>query len=236
MFFNRKHRLTKLCERVSLPALERAAMDDASLWRAKFDKKRAGESDSDRWWAELMRDAKHPKRSMIIYMIVSLAAAEFWKEANKKTDDPIKGVSENPFKSTNSDVIVAEALMFYLCNFYLFLRPAVRKEKLTEADVESMSVVATTIGHVIQETTQWPIVEILGSRMDEYFEARENPTEVFSQVILRSIGKKSINDPDRLDPNLNDMLISMRTIIHVTAMLPGYFEIYKKVVQHYPMD
>jgi hypothetical protein len=57
MFFKRKHRLTKLCERVSLRMLGNAAMDDSDLMRAEFDKgsKRAGTSDSDKRWSAWMR-------------------------------------------------------------------------------------------------------------------------------------------------------------------------------------
>lgn len=243
MFFNRKHHLTKLCERVSPRMLENAAMDDASFLRKKFNEgvKRGGASDSDRAWSAWMRDSKHPKRTTIVYMIVSLAAADFWKEVNK--------ITSNPFRSTDSDVIVAEALIFFWYNFYLFVRHAVRKfvrhavrkKELIEADIQAVSAAGTTIGHVIQETTQWPVTEILSTRLDEYeYRATtENPIEVFSRVLLRSIGKKAIDDPDRcLNPlnGLDDMPIIMRAMIHVTAMLPAYWEIYKNIVQNYPMD
>lgn len=235
MFFNRKHRLTKLCERASLRMLENAAMDDASFLRKEFDKgaKRGGTSDSDRAWSAWMRDAKHPKRTTIVYMIVLLAAADFWKETNK--------ITSNPFRSTDSDVIVAEALMFFWYNFYLFVRHAVRKEELIEPDIQAVSAAGATIGHVIQETTQRPITEILSSRLDEYeYRATtENPVEVFYRVLLRSVGKKAIDDQDRcLNPlnGLDDMPMIMRTMIHVTAMLPAYWKIYKNIVQNYPMD
>ena len=223
--------------------LEKAAMDDSSLMRAAFEEgtKRAGTSDSDRGWSAWMRDIEHPKRSTIVYLIVSLAAADFWKEANKITDNPDWGVSENPFKKTNSDVIVAEAMIFFWYNFFLFVRHAVKKKELTQADVQAVSTAGTTVGHVIQETTQWPITEILGARMDEYehCDATENPTEVFSRVVLRSIGKQAIDDTDRhLDPlnSLDYMPIIMQTTIHMTAKLPAYFEVYKNIVHHYPMD
>ena len=78
--FSRKHRLTKLCDRVSLRMLENAAEDNSSLMRGEFDErsKRVGISDSDRGWSAWMRDVEHPKRSIIVSMIVSLAAADFW--------------------------------------------------------------------------------------------------------------------------------------------------------------
>ena len=159
-------------------------------------------------------------------MIVSLAAADFWKEANKITDNADWGVSDNPFKKTNSDVIVAEALIFFWYNFFLFMRHAVRNMRLTQADKQAVPAAGTTVGHVIQETTQWPIAEILGARMNEYEhrDTTEDPTEVFSRVVLRSIGKQAINDPDRrLDPlsDFDHMPIVMWTMIHMTAKLPA---------------
>jgi hypothetical protein len=114
MFFKRKHPLTKLCERVTLRLLEKAAMEEPSILRAEFGKgsKRVDTSDSDRGWSAWMRDVEHPKRSTIVYMITSLAAAELWKAANEMSDNSDWGLSSDPFKKTNSDVIVAEALMF----------------------------------------------------------------------------------------------------------------------------
>jgi hypothetical protein len=90
MFFKRKHRLTKLCERVSLRMIGNAAMDDTALLRAEFDKgsKRPSTSDSDRRWSAWMRDVEHPKRTTIVYLTTYLAAADFWKAANKITDAP----------------------------------------------------------------------------------------------------------------------------------------------------
>ena len=181
------------------------------------------------------------KRSTIVYLIVSLAAADFWKEANKITDNPDLGVSDNPFKKTNSDVIVAEALIFFWYNFFLFMRHAVRNKQLTQADNQAVSAAGTTMGHVIQEATQWRIAEILGARTNEYEhrDTTENPTEVFSRVVLRSIGKQAINDPDRrLDPlrDFDHMPIVMWTMIYMTAKLPAYFEVYKNIIEHYPMD
>lgn len=243
MFFKRKHRLTELCDRVTLRMLENAAMDDSRLMRAEFDQgsKRTGTGDSDRGWSAWMRDVEHPKRSTIVYLIVSLAAADFWKEANKTTDNPDWGVSDNPFKKTNSDVIVAEALMFFWYNFFLFVRRAARKKQLTKADNQAVSDAATTIGYVIQETTQWSVAEILGARMNEYEhrDTTENPTEVFSRVVLRSIGKQAINDPDRRIDSLGDldhMPIVMHTTIHMIAKLPAYFDVYKNIIEHYQMD
>jgi hypothetical protein len=55
-------------------------------------------------------------------------------------------------------------------------------------------------------------------------------------VLLRSIGKQAITDPDRrLDLSLGYTPIVARTMIHMTSM-PAYFEVYKNIIEHYPMD
>src|SRR6266851_3472185 len=241
MFFKRRHRLTKLCQRVSVRMIGNASMDDASLIRAEFDKgsKRRGNSDSDKGWSAWMRDVEHPKRSIILDLIISKAAADFWKDANKITESHDWGVSNNPFKKTNSDVIVAEALIFFWYNFFLFVRHAVIKKELTQSDNQAVSVACTTIVHTIQEATQWNMPEIFSARTDEYQDRdnSENPIEVFSRVLLRSIGKQAITDPDRrLDLSLGYVPIVTRTMIHMTSMLPAYFEVYKNIIEHYPMD
>jgi hypothetical protein len=213
--------------------LQNAAMEEPSLMRAEFDKgsKRPRASDGDRKWSAWMRGVEHPKRSTIVFMITSLAAAEFWKHANKITD--------NPFKKTNSDVVVAEALMFFWYHFFLFVRDAVKKNELTQADNQAVATAGTTIVHVIQETTQWPTTEIFVARMNEYEhrDTSQNPIEGFSGVLLRSIGKQSINDPDSLDPlSLDDTPIVAQTMAHMIAKLPAYIEVYKNIVEHYEMD
>ena len=70
-------------------------------------------------------------------------------------------------------------------------------------------------------------------------DASRNPVEVFSRVVLRSIGKKAINDADRpISLTMSDfqMPVVIRTNIYMTAMLPAYFKMYKNIVKHYPMD
>jgi Arc/MetJ family transcription regulator len=241
VFFKHRHYLTKLCDRVSLPMLENAAKEDASILRSSLDEgsRTRSRSNSDQAWSAWMRDVEHPKRSTIVYMILSLAAADYWKEMNKIADNPDWSVSKNPFKGTNSDVIVAEALIFFWYNFFLFVREAVKRDELTQTDNQALSTAGTTVGHVVQETTGWPITDILRSRMDEYEkrDSTENPIEVFSRVVLRSIGKQTINEPDRRLPlSLEGTPVVVRTMIYMTAKLPAYFRIYKNIVEHYPMD
>jgi hypothetical protein len=224
MFFRRKRPLTEICERVSLRMIGNAAEADPS--DPEFD---------------LKRFAKHPKRSTILHMIITLMAADFWKQTNAIADDPDRMVSANPFRSTNSDVIVAEALVFFCYNFILFTDHAVRQKELSESDTEAIITAGATVSNTIQSSLQISISEIFRSRMSEYNDdPSRNPVEVFSRVLLRSIGKQAINDPDRAASPLDivdyQMPVVIRTTTYMTSMLPAYWQTYKNIVEHYSMD
>jgi hypothetical protein len=126
MFFRPKRPLTKFCERVSLQAIGNAAEADPSIIRSEFDV-------GPPW----MRGVKHPKRSTILQMIIARLASDFWNDANKITDNPDWNVSSNPFSSTNSDVVVAEALMFFFFNFISFILRAMEQKELSVSDSET---------------------------------------------------------------------------------------------------
>src|SRR5262249_45512018 len=138
-------------------------------------------------------DLKHPKRSVIIWLIMSLAAAKFWKEAT--TDNPDLRLSDNPFNKTNSDIIVSEALIFFWHSFSLHVVHMKQQQQLTEADKEAVSSAGAVMMRAVKETTGWPIVGVFDARTDEYEHRNktESSTEVFCRVILRSLGKQAIN-------------------------------------------
>jgi hypothetical protein len=207
-----------------------AAEADPSIMRSEYD---AGAS-----W---MRAAKHPKRSTILHMIISLMAADFWKDANKITDNPDWKVVANPFRFTNSDVIVAEALIFFWYNFHCFIQRATEQKELSGSDIEALSTAGLFIGDTIQSNLQIYSAEVFGSRLREYEgrDASEIPAEVFLRVLLRSIGKQTINDPDHaVSPLGSDYQtpVMIRTAIYTKAMLPAYFQTYKNILEHYRMD
>jgi hypothetical protein len=65
------------------------------------------------------------------------------------------------------------------------------------------------------------------------------------RVLLRSLEKRTIDDPDRrLDPLpslslsklMSDGAVAASIMIYITAMLPAFFKTYKNVVHNYPMD
>ena len=132
--------------------------------------------------------------------------------------------------------------MFFCYNFISFIQNAVKKEELSDSDIEAVITAGAIVGDSIQENLQISISEIFGSRMSEYESSgpSETPIEVFSRVLLRSIGKQAINDPDRAVsvPDIGDyqMPVVIRTNIYMTSMLPGYFQVYKNITEHYRMD
>ena len=120
------------------------------------------------------------------------------------------------------------------------IRHAARKNELGEDDIQAVSDAGTSIMHVIQETTRWPIADLLNSRWDEYDDrnSTRNPIEAFSGVLLHSMGKKSIHDPDHrtLPPDISDTPLIIRTMIHLTSHIPAYLEMYKNIVAAASMD
>ena len=224
MLVGPKHPLTIFCQRVTLRMIETAAEADPFVLRSKFH-----------GGAKWMRAAKHPKRSTVLHMVISLMAADFWEHA--VTDAPD---SANPFRSTNSDVVVGEALIFFWYNFLCLIREDVKQNKLSSSDLEALPTVGLMILDTIQSNFQASIAEVFRSRIKEYEgqDSSENSSEIFSRVLLRSIGKQVIDDPDHAISTASDYQtnLMLETAICMKAMIPGYFEKYKHLVEHYPMD
>ena len=105
---------------------------------------------------------------------------------------------KDPFKHTNPDVIVAEALMFFWQFFLDAVQHAVGKRELTKADFEAVANAGTAIVILIHGTTGWDIADFFGSRIERYGhrEPVQTSIETFTGVLLRSRGKKSVHDPD----------------------------------------
>jgi hypothetical protein len=169
-----------------------------------------------------------------------MAAAEFWNETQKANKFFAKLTSRNPFKSANSDVVVAEALIFLVYNLDRLIELSVEKNELTDADLEAAVVVGPCIRHIIQEMTGWHLTEALSSRFGEYARCtytNEPVVDAFCGVLLRSIGKRAIHEPDRrLDFRSNNAPLMLWTTTYMAAHLAAYRDFYKNVVEHYPMD
>jgi hypothetical protein len=147
--------------------------------------------------------------------------------------------SRNPFRSAKSDVVVVEALIFFQYALSQFIVRSIEKKELTQADLDASVISGTTVGHIIQETTGWPIKDTLMFRLKEYrvYSLSEPAANVFASVLVRSIGKRAIHEPDRpIDFRRNDTPLRMYTMAYITAHFPAYCEVYKNAVDHYPMD
>ena len=241
-FFRGKALLTQLCGRITLRMIHNLASENVANLQFYFAHwlDSSDRTSGDHVLSSLLLDVDHPKRSFIVYMLVSMAAAKFWNDAKEHKEFYLAAKSKNPFKSAHADVIISEALIFFWYSIFLFVSRAVNADELEEADLEATKNASGSIGHIIRETTGWPITSIFASRIDEYGKraSNETPTDVFSRILLRSIGKRTIDEPDHhLDPlNLDSTPVVMFTMTHVTAWLPGYCKIYENVVHHYPMD
>jgi hypothetical protein len=232
-------RLTAVCKRVAPRTIQNAASISADALLAQLAKS-AGASSADDAWGYWLQDQQHSKRSFIIYLICSMAAAEFWKGCSEGKEVYTALKSTSPFGSTSSDVIVAEALLFFWYSFFTFMRREVATGELTVADQIAVDDGGTTVCHIIQEATGWSIKEVFIARIKEYGEEdTARCVDVFANVLLRSIGKQEIGDPDSHVDGLklgDNLAIPMITMIHVTALLPGYLKVYQNIIRAFPMD
>ncbi len=241
MFFKPRNRLTKMCERISLETIGKTAYAPAAEIRASYAKDTEKLSPTDRHWSLRMAAEDHVKRGTVLHLIVCFAAAELWRclLENKLGDAWPLPTSKKPFKNANSDVVIAEALIFFCFSFFGFISKQKRLRKLGDADLRALTIASTASGHIIQELTGWEIADLIGRRFDEYNNAERGWIEEFVGVIVRCMGKKQLSDPDcdmSIFGSLDYTPIIMATTVHVTAMVSSYHEIYANIIAAYPMD
>jgi len=251
-FRNRKDRLTKFCEHVTPRMMDDASSDDVKSFNRNLSVTSFGRNllasrviatIGQAAWASFIDDAEHPKRSFILGMTILMAAADFWKSRSKPNEiySAIPG-SKNLIRQINSDIAVTEASLFILHRFMYLVCDAVKKGELVEADKDACVEASEVMCLIIQATTNCAIREIYSSRLNEYSDrpGKENPIESFVRVLLRSVGKQRIGDPDRrLDSpplTFDQPLMMASTNLYMAAMLPKFFEVYSNVVHNYPMD
>jgi hypothetical protein len=190
-------------------------------------------------WSALIDGLPHPKRSFLLFLIISSAAAKFWNKTKNYKEFYATAKSRNPFRSTNSDVVVAEALIFYCHQICSFIDDAIENNELIEDDREALWAAGFMIRYMINEQTGWSMEEIFPSRVKEYRECSSTAlsVEALVRVLLRSIGKQAIHDPDRLNlPSITDVPVKLHTMVHMKAWLPAYYEVYRRVADTCPMD
>jgi hypothetical protein len=237
--------LTKFCERAATPRMiHRAACDTTVPFGQNSLARCVITMIGDTRWASFTDDAAHPKRSLILCMVVFMAALDFWKSARKPNEIYSALGSKNPIGSMNSDVVVIEGSFF----FFDSIARAVINEELTEADKEELTEADKDVFfsahvimcHIIQATTRCSVDEIFWPRLGEYLDRKEK-IDTFLQILLRSEGKRVVNEPDRpLDTrpplSMHSAAMWTATTAYVASMLPAYCKVYSNVVRNYPMD
>jgi len=183
-----------------------------------------------------LKDAVQPKRAFILCFITMMAAADFLKKSRESS-----GIyqSKNPISYMDEDTLTIEASFFFWFNFSRFIVHAIREGALTEADQDALMTAGKILCSMIEIWTRRSASNIFASRLLEYEESEqfENPIETFVRILLRSIGKRSFDEPDQPLPlDLAATAVSSSVMIYMTAMLPKHLNLYKHIVQNYPMD
>jgi hypothetical protein len=207
-FQRRRGHLTKFCERWMTPRMiHKAASDDAAPFAQNlFARRVIATTIGDTAWTSFLANADHPKRSVVLCMVILMAAADFWKRASKQKEIYSAAKSRNPISSMHSDIIVIEGSFFFWYNFVTFIFHAVEKGELVKADKDAMIPAGALMCHIIQATTHSAINEIFAARVKDYREreSHEDPIVEFVRVLLRSVEKRTLADADRrLLPSLS---------------------------------
>jgi hypothetical protein len=225
------------CDRVTLRMISNTARENVDVIRSDLARLSIEEK-----WASRLNNAAHPKRGFVLCLVILLAARDFLRKSRNTNEFYALG-SQNPISFMNTDVVATEASFFFWFNFSIFIRHAVRNGTLIEADKEALITAGMILCTIIQATTRRAVSELFSSRLTEYGEGqrRENPSESFVRVLLRSVEKRAVDDPDRrLDPFIDLPMattgLSMATMAYMAAMLPLHFDVYKDVTHDCPMD
>jgi hypothetical protein len=92
----------------------------------------------DTAWASFLDDTDHPKRSVVLCMVILMAAADFWKSESNQKEIYSASKSNNPIGSMHSDIVVIEGSIFFWHNFVNFIFHAVNKGELVKADKDAL--------------------------------------------------------------------------------------------------
>jgi hypothetical protein len=186
-----------------------------------------------------LKDAVQPKRAFILCFITMMAAADFLKKSRESSEIYQPLSSKNPISYMDEDTLTIEASFFFWFNFSRFIVHATREGTLTEADQDALMTAGKILCSMIEMWTRRSASNIFASRLREYEESEqfENPVETFVRILLRSIGKRSFDEQDQPLPlDLAATAVSSSAMIYMTAILPEHLNLYKHIVQNYPMD
>jgi hypothetical protein len=198
IFWRHKGPLTKFCQRAIFPRMiHNVASDEAAPFSRNLFSRWMIATIGDPVWASFLKEAGHPKRSVVFCTVVLMASADFWKSASQTKEIYSAMKSNNPIRSMHSDIVVIEASVFFLYNFVDFVLSAIKNGELVEADKDASISALVLMCHIIQATTGSAVSELLASRLSEYTErhSHEYAVGLFVGVLLRSVEKRTIHDP-----------------------------------------
>jgi hypothetical protein len=171
IFWRHKGPLTKFCQRAIFPRMiHNVASDEAAPFSRNLFSRWMIATIGDPVWASFLKEAGHPKRSVVFCTVVLMASADFWKSASQTKEIYSAMKSNNPIRSMHSDIVVIEASVFFLYNFVDFVLSAIKNGELVEADKDASISALVLMCHIIQATTDSAVSELLTSRLSEYNE------------------------------------------------------------------
>lgn len=213
---------THYCERITLRTITDVTRLDGEAVRAFL-----GGLSTEPKWTELVQNAPHPKSSVLLCLVILFAATDFLRKFGRNK------VEQNPIKSIASDVAMIEASFFFWYALASSIAGGIQHETFSETDKEASVFAGTILCQIIQATTRWPIAESFASRLEKYRNTGPGNLEhSFFEVLLRSVGKRKIDEPDRdVDllaehPGVSDI------IVHMAAMLPSHLDLYRDAAEN----
>jgi len=214
---------TAYCRRITLRTIFDTARLDTEAVRSFL----VGLSPEPKWH-ESIQNASCPKTGLLLCLIILLAAADFLKKS-KQNKAP-----QNPINSITSDIVVIEASIFFWFALASSITSGTENGAFSELDKDASVCAGTVLCQIIQVTAQRPIAERFGARLEKYMKTEPGDlNQAFFEILLRSVGKLTIDEPDRgADLFANHSGVSDITA-HMTAMLPTYLRLYCEIIEKY---
>jgi hypothetical protein len=142
----------------------------------------------------------------ILFLLIAMAASNFWKQTLKLDD------LESSFAKTNPDVVIAEALYWILCffgkmmitNFNPVLVVAQTDEheaRVPNNEIDNLFALRKArelMNAQIEATTGWDVEDVEAPRLKEYCDIKntEQLIRAFTRRMLLALGKQAIQDKD----------------------------------------
>jgi len=222
LFRAKANPFTHYCERITPRTITGVTRLDGEAIRGFL-----GGLSAEPRWTELVQNTPYPKPSFLLYLVILLAATDFLRKFRRNK------VEQNPIKSITSDVAMIEASFFFWYALASSIASGIQHGKFSEVDREASVFAGTILCQIIQATTQWPIAESFAARLENYRNtAPGNLEHSFFEILLRSVGKRKIDEPDRDVDLLAEHAGVSDIIVHMAAMLPSHLELYRGAAEN----